>query len=93
MTDLAPPQSCSRCGAPLAARATSCEFCGTEARPLLSDEELKRACRTFIEAIDKDMSELASPRVVIGFLAFFISIPVAYFTQSGSEPALWRRWS
>lgn len=83
------PSSCPTCGAPLPARAVACEFCGSQARPPLDDEDLKLACRTFVDALEKDISELATPRVVIGFLLFLLSIPAAYFVTKALGAGIW----
>jgi hypothetical protein len=81
--------SCPTCGAPLPAGAAACGYCGSQARPALNDEDLKRACQTFVEALDKDISELATPRVVIGFLLFLLSIPAAYFAAKALGAGTW----
>jgi hypothetical protein len=89
MLNGATPSSCPTCGAPLPARAAECDYCGSRARAPLDDEDLKRVCRTFVEALDKDISELATPRVVVGFLLFLLSIPAAYFVAKALGAGTW----
>jgi hypothetical protein len=88
MTSAHDPQSCVHCGAPRQGREDRCTFCGGLLRGP-DDDDLRVACRTFIEAMNKDLDDLATPRVVIGFVLAFAVIPVTYFVAKGFGAGLW----
>jgi hypothetical protein len=78
MADTALPRSCPGCGASVDAGRARCIYCGAAVREP-SDDNLRKACAAFIQALESDLEGITSVRVLIGFLLCFATFPATYF--------------
>jgi hypothetical protein len=85
--------NCPNCGASLSGRMVKCDFCETQIRQVVSEEELQDSCIVLIESMNETMGGIMSPLIIMVFIGVVILLPVGvYFLTKfyhGSTFSIW----